>query len=134
MSYLLFLIRTGLNKRNCFLRFFFPLLLAMYTRAESISRSSILILPPMTGILIQGWCQYGNKYLLLLLSTVQGCWDAGGNLRRRGPDSVVVRLITAQVRKAAGKLQAAVIRTGGCRRYAKIGLRLETLVTRNNCH
>ena len=106
----------------------------MYTRAESISRSSILILPPMTGRLIQGWCQYGNKYLLLLLITVQGCWDAGGNLRRRGPDSVVVRLITAQVRKDVGKLQAAVIRTGGCIRYAKIGLRLETLVTRNNCH
>ncbi len=32
----------------------------------------------MTGILIQGWCQYGNKYLLLLLSTVQGCWADGG--------------------------------------------------------
>ena len=113
-----------------FLRFW----LAIELRADNTKRSVCFCRPPMLQILLHALGDYGNKYSLLLLSTVQGCWDAWGNLRRRGPDSVVVRLITAQVRKAAGKLQAAVIRTGGCSRYAKIGLRLETLVTRNNCH
>ncbi len=64
----------------------------------------------MLQILLHALGDYGNKYLLLLLSTVQGCWDAWGNLCRRAPDSMVVCLIPAQARRAARKVQAAVIK------------------------